>query len=317
MGGLSRFRFRAMGSPCEIQLHGASEHTNERLAERLHAEAERLERKYTRYRDDSLTAAINRSAGDPRGVDVDDETAALLDYADTAWRESNGLFDPTAGVLRQCWDFGSGQLPEAAQIAAVLERVGWQRLSWERPRLVLEQPGMELDFGGVVKEYAADRIAEVARLLGAESGLVDLGGDVRVIGPQPGGEPWRVGVRDPRAPDRAMAIVPLHDGAITTSGDYERFMIVDGQRYSHLLDPRTGWPVSGLRSVTVVAPQCVVAGSATTIAMLKGTDGPAWLEELGLPSLCVDEGGKATGAFAPSSRTVPGTRGVSPPAPSR
>lgn len=315
--GLSRFRFRAMGSPCEIQLHGASEDINERLADRLIAEVDRLERKYTRFRDDSLTAAINRSAGEQGGIEVDDETAALLDYAHTAWTESGGLFDLTAGVLRCCWDFHSGRLPSQQQVAEVLERVGWQHVRWERPRLRLERAGMQLDFGGVVKEYAADRAAEVARLLGAEGGLVDLGGDVRVIGPHPGGEPWRVGVRDPRSPDRALAVIPLHEGAITTSGDYERFMIVDGQRYSHLLDPRTGWPVRGLRSVTVVAPQCIVAGSATTIAMLMGEDGAAWLDDLGLPSLRVDEIGKLSGSLAPNPAPRARRAALSPRAPSR
>ncbi len=321
--GLSQFRFRAMGSPCEIQLHGPSEDTNERLASRLRAEVQRLERKYTRFSDDSLTSAINRSAGDARGVEVDDETAALLDYADTAWRESDGLFDLTAGVLRRCWDFKSGVLPDPAHVEATLEDVGWQHVRWERPRLVLERPGMELDFGGVVKEYAADRTAEVAALLGAESGFVDLGGDIRVIGPQPGGRPWRIGVRDPRSPERAIVAVSLVEGAITTSGDYERFMTVEGRRYSHLLDPRTGWPVSGLRSVTVVAPHCVVAGSATTIAMLKGARGGAWLDELGLPSLRVDEHGRLSGALSPRSvrlarKAAPGgARALSPRARAR
>jgi len=93
-------------------------------------------------------------------------------------------------------------------------------------------------------------------------------------------------------------VVPIREGAVTTSGDYERFMTVDGRRYSHLLDPRTGWPVRGPSSVTVVAPRCIIAGSATTIAMLMGDDGGAWLDELGLPSLRVDEDGKLSGPLA-------------------
>jgi thiamine biosynthesis lipoprotein len=146
------------------------------------------------------------------------------------------------------------------------------------------------------------------RLHGANSALVDLGGDVRVVGPQPGDRPWRVGVRDPRAPDRALASVPLREGAITTSGDYERFMIVDGVRYAHILDPRTGWPVSGSRSVTVVAPLCTIAGSATTIAMLRGDDAGEWLEDLGLPHLRVDRFGKTSGSLAGSASARPQAR---------
>jgi thiamine biosynthesis lipoprotein len=293
-----------MGSPCEIRVFGPSPEANERAAAQASGEIERLERKYTRFRDDSLTARINASAGDRSGIIVDDETAALLDYAEAAWQESDGRFDLTSGVLRRCWNFKSGRLPTTAQLAAVLECVGWQHVRWERPRLVLERRGMELDFGGVVKEYAADRAAEALRLHGREAALVDLGGDIRVVGPRPGGQPWWVGIRDPRAPERALVSLPMREGAVTTSGDYERFMVVDGVRYAHILDPRTGWPVEGLRSVSVVAPLCIVAGSATTIAMLHGESGGRWLDDLGLPHLRVDREGRLAGPLAGRARAT-------------
>jgi len=310
-----------MGSPCELRLFGETPETNERAAARARHEIDRLERKYTRFRDDSFTARINAAAGDADGCIVDDETAALLDYAEAAWRESDGRFDLTSGVLRRCWDFKSGRLPTEAELARVLERVGWHHVRWERPRLVLGRPGMELDFGGLVKEYAADRAAEVLRLHGVASALVDLGGDIRVLGSRPGGEPWWVGIRDPRSPDRALTSVPMREGAITTSGDYERFMVVDGVRYAHLLDPRTGWPVEGLRSVTVLAPLCIVAGSATTIAMLQGRAGGRWLDELGLPHLRVELDGRVAGPLAtatgPGPSAGPLAGGVNSPAPAR
>ena len=286
-------RFRAMGSPCEIRVYAETRVRCDELARTGIDEVRRLEQKYSRYRDDSVTSAINRSAGDATGLELDAETARLLDYAETAWRESGGLFDATSGVLRRVWDFKSGRVPAQEEIDAVLARVGWSKLEWRRPRLVLPLAGMELDFGGFVKEYAADRVAELCRAAGARHGLVDLGGDLAVIGPHPDGSPWTVGIRDPRAPARPMATVQLLGGGIATSGDYERCMIVDGVRYTHVLDPRSGWPVRGLCSVSVAAPQCLIAGTATTIAMLKGAiDGPRWLNELGLPSLCMDEKGK-------------------------
>jgi thiamine biosynthesis lipoprotein len=304
-----RYAFRAMGAPCQIALHGSAH--ADRIARAAIDETLRLEARYSRYRDDSVAAAINRSAGDPEGVVVDDETASLLDYADTAYRESGGLFDVTSGVLRRAWDFRTGRLPTEATIEPLLERVGWHRVDWDGRRLVLPLAGMEIDFGGYVKEYAADRVAALCRELGARHGLVDLGGDIALIGPQADGSPWRVGIRHPRLPGVALAWIPLREGAIATSGDYERFMVVDGRRYAHILDPRTGWPVEGLVTASVVAPHCIVAGTSTTIAMLQpGDRGRAWLAELGLPHLCVDGGHRVHGTLVAGATTAGSGRSV-------
>jgi thiamine biosynthesis lipoprotein len=299
---LWRYPFQAMGSSCELRLYALERAQAEALAEAGIAEVRRLERKYSRYRDDSTTAAINRSAGDAQGLEVDDETAALLDYAGICWEQSGGLFDITSGVLRRAWDFKSSRLPAQAEIDALRPRIGWQRVRWRRPRLALPVAGMELDFGGYVKEYAADRVAELCRARGARAGLVDLGGDLCVIGPHPDGEPWRVGIRHPRRPEQAMATLELASGGIATSGDYERFMVVGGRRYAHILSPLTGWPVEGLASVSVAAPHTLVAGSASTIAMLKGRrEGPRWLDALGLPNLRMDQDGRLSGTLRPSA----------------
>jgi len=294
---LHRFRFRAMGSPCELQLHGASREAVAEVARAASHEIARLERKYSRYRADSLASAIDRSAGDPRGLEVDDETAALLDFAATAWRESEGRFDPTSGVLRRAWDFRSGRLPAPAVLAEARALVGWSKLRWERPRLVLPLAGMQLDFGGFVKEYAADRAAAVCREAGQCAGLVDLGGDLAAVGPHPDGAPWLVGIRDPRRPERAIARIALAAGGIATSGDYERCMVVDGVRHSHLLDPRSGESFrGGPASVSVAAPLCLVAGAASTIAMLHAEDeSPRFLAALGLAHLVVRQDGRIAG----------------------
>ncbi len=302
-----RFAFRAMGSPCELRLYGPSERVA-RAADVASSELRRLEAKYSRYRDDSLTAQIHASAGRSEGIEVDAETAGLLDYAAAAWRESDGRFDITSGVLRRAWDWKRGRLPSRAEVAALLPLVGFGRLRWERPRLCLPLPGMQLDFGGFVKEYAADRAAALCRDAGIEHGLVDLGGDLAVVGPHPDGSPWCVGIRDPRRPERALASVELRAGAIASSGNYERCMVVDGVRYSHLLDPRTGWPARGPASVSVVAPHCLVAGTASTVAMLQPPRGAQrFLRALGLPHLCVTASGRVTGSLsAPrDSRSLP------------
>lgn len=294
---LHRFPFRAMASPCELHLYGEDAAQVEAAARAASLEVARIEKKYSRYLDDSVASAINRSAGSPRGLSLDEETAALLDYAATAWEQSDGLFDITSGALREVWDFRSGRLPAERDVTRVLDRVGWQRIDWRRP--VLRMPaGMQIDFGGYGKEYAADRASEVCLRRGITSGLVDLGGDVRIVGPAPDGESWSVGIRDPRRPSGALVSLDLETGGIATSGDYQRFMVVDGRRYSHLLDPRTGWPVSGLTSVSVVAARCLVAGTASTIAMLKGAGGAEWLDGLGLPNLRVDVDGRVSGSLA-------------------
>ena len=295
---LGRYPFRAMGSPCELHLFGDSRERIDPVADAAKALVLGLERKYSRYRDDSVLSEINRSAGDSAGVEVDAETASLLDYADTAFRHSGGLFDVTSGSLRRVWNFESGRVPSRAEVTEALRRVGWSRVRWARPRLVLPVPGMELDFGGFVKEYAVDCVTDLCRARGIAHGMVDLGGDLRAIGPHPDGRPWIVGIRDPRAPERPMASIPLATAGLATSGDYERCMVVDGVRYTHILDPRTGWPVSGLRSASVVAPQCLVAGTATTIAMLKGARaGARFLDGLGLPNLRMDSRGRIGGSL--------------------
>ena len=295
---LFRHPFRAMGSVCELHLYASAEAVSSQAASAARSVVARLETRYTRYREDSLTSRINASAGSGRWIDVDAETAGLLDYAAQAWQQSEGLFDMTSGVLRRAWDFRSGMLPEPSTIDALLPLVGWHHVEWERPRIRLPRVGMELDFGGFVKEYAADAAANACRAAGIAHGLVELGGDVSLIGPHPDGPAWRVGIQHPRQPECPIARVDLQQGAIASSGDYERFMEIDGRRYCHVLDPRSGWPVQGLAGVSVLAPQCLVAGTASTIALLQGRRGTTWLEELGLPFLAIDDEMKISGTLA-------------------
>jgi thiamine biosynthesis lipoprotein len=298
LGVLRLFRraFKAMGSPCELQIHAARPAEAERIFDLAIADVDRLERLYSRYRADSFLSEINRVAAVGGTIEVDEETAGLLNYAQTCHRESDGLFDITAGALRRVWRFDSGKLPEERQIRAVLEMIGWHHVRWTPPTLTFALPSMEIDFGGVVKEYAADRVASLCLEAGVRHGLVNLGGDIRIVGPRPNGEPWHIGIRHPRQPGEVIRTLSLYRGALASSGDYERCLVLDGVRYGHILNPKTGWPVRRLASVSVVADFCVIAGSASTIAMLKEDEGPAWLESLGLPHFWVDTDGKAGGS---------------------
>ncbi|MEZ4278735.1 MAG: FAD:protein FMN transferase [Myxococcota bacterium] len=294
-----------MGSPCEIQIepgaaHGAAQDAraiDAALAAAI-AEVERLEARYSRYRDTSDLAQINRVAARGGTLEVDPETAGLLDYAATCHAESDGLFDITSGILRRAWRFQEGRLPAAEEVEALLGRVGWHRLAWRSPRLEFGTPGLELDFGGIVKEYAADRVAGLLQAAGMRHALVNLGGDIRAAGPRADGSAWQIGIRDPQRAGEVLRRVALREGALSTSGDYERCIEIDGVRYGHVLDPRTGWPVRFMASASVLAPLCVVAGSASTIALLRAEQGPAWLEALGLPCLWVDVEGRLGGSLA-------------------
>ena len=292
---LHRFPFQAMGSPCEIQLFAPDEVRARRAADAAIADVARLEARYSRYRHDSLLSNINRIAARGGSLEVDAETASLLNYAATCYAESDGLFDITSGILRLAWRFDRAQLPDAAEIAALKARMGWQRLRWEAPRLVFPEPGLELDFGGVVKEYAVDRAAALCIELGMRHGVVNLGGDIKVIGPRADGQPWRIGIKHPRSSTTLLDTDELSDGALASSGDYERCIVVDGVRYGHILNPLSGWPVRHLAAVSVVADFCVIAGSASTIAMLKEEAGAAWLAALGLRHLWVDVDGRSGG----------------------
>jgi thiamine biosynthesis lipoprotein len=286
---LYRHPFAAMGSRCEVRLYARDEMSASACAQGAIADVRRLDAKYSRYRADSITAEINRAAAAGGTIDIDAETTTLLDYAATCFEQSDGLFDITSGVLREAWSSDRQMLPEPALLEALLARVGWNKVRWDRPRLTFGVPGMEIDFGGVVKEYAADRAAVICAEAGFKYGLVDLGGDIRIIGPHPDGSPWTVGIQHPRRADAVMATLDLVRGSVASSGDYERFIEIDGRRYSHIFSPRTGMPVRGLAGVSVVAEECVIAGSATTIAMLMEDRAPDWLREFGLPHVWMDQ----------------------------
>nr|WP_184461107.1 FAD:protein FMN transferase [Zhongshania antarctica] len=289
-----------MASPCELRLYATSQGFADRAAEAAIAEVDRIEQKYSRYRHTSVLSAINRAAGGD-AVTIDSETSALLQYADSAYQQSDGLFDISSGVLRRAWNFKSGQLPSEREVANLVAVLGWPKVELTAGKVRLSQVGMELDFGGFAKEYAVDAAARVCAEQGIAHGLVDLGGDIRVLGPHPDGSAWQIGIRDPQQPTQAKLVVPLKSGGLASSGDYERFMVIAGKRYSHILDPRSGWPVENtFRSLSVVAPLCLLAGTAATVGLLKGViAAPAWLDELGLPHCWVQANGQTGGDLGP------------------
>jgi thiamine biosynthesis lipoprotein len=273
-----------MASPCEVHVAGADRRTSEHVARVVAAEAWRIERKLSRYRSDNIIARINAAEGEP--VRVDDETARLLDYAAQLYRLSGGRFDITSGVLRKVWRFdGSDRVPSEQAVRDVLPRVGWERVRWEPPVLTLT-PGMEIDLGGIGKEYAVDRAARLAKPIWRHC-LINFGGDLCALGSSADGAAWKVGIERPDEPEAIVERLELTVGALATSGDSRRFLLRRGKRYGHVLDARTGWPVEAApRSVTVAAPTCTQAGMLATFALLYGAEAEAFLEAQGAVYWC-------------------------------
>lgn len=242
------------------------------LARAVENEALRIEAKFSRFRETSVVSAINRDAG-RTPVAVDAETDFLVGAALDLWKESGGRFDPTVGALRKAWDFKAQRVPSQEEVAALLPLVSGASVSRRDGTVFLRKPGMELDLGGVGKEYAVDRAAEVLREAGASSAIVEFAGDVRTVGSRGDGRPWRVGVTHPRREGKvAFALNLRGDAGVATSGDYERGFVQDGVRYHHILDATKGWPARGVASATAVARTAFEAGRFTTLAMLLGSD---------------------------------------------
>ncbi len=264
-----------MGSPCEVLTDGGDRQLADRVSSVVATEAWRIEDKFSRYLDGNIIHRINTSRGEPVGVDA--ETAGLLDFAATLFEISEGRFDITSGVLRAAWNFDGGDIiPAQDDIDNILGRVGWQRVTWTDSQLTL-QPGMEVDLGGIGKEYAVDRCTTLARSAANVPAMINFGGDLAVTSPPVTREAWKVGIEGPTV-DAAEKRVVLRQGALATSGDARRFLIRDGVRYSHILDPGTGWPVPDApASITVAADTCTQAGMMSTLAMLRGADAEEFL----------------------------------------
>lgn len=272
-------RFMAMASPCELLMEVSNRLMAETLTQDAHREAKRIEHKFSRYRNDNIIHKINTSQGDR--VEVDEETANLLDYADHCYLLSEGRFDVTSGLLRQAWKFdGSDNLPDAALVERLKSRLSWQRVIWQRPFITLPD-GMEIDLGGIGKEYAADITRNQLMSRCSESILVNFGGDLCVTGARREGQGWRVAIDSPDQSGHSSGQeIELKQGALATSGDAQRYLLKEGIRYSHILDPTTGWPVADApRSVTVHALNCTEAGILATLAMLHGREAESFLED--------------------------------------
>lgn len=290
-----------MGGPATLVIAPPEDRsaTAASLASKVQSRLETLERRYSRYVADSLVSTINRRAGSGDFTHLDPESETLLEIADQLWRGSGGLFDITSGVLRKAWRFDAANTPvDLSQLETLQKKVGWEKVERTGKGVYLPIRGMEIDLGGLAKEYAADCAVSLLRDHGVTSGLIELAGDVATIGCQPSGRPWRVGIRVPQGGNPLGDIV-LSNAAAATSGNYARTLRYKGRTYGHLLDPQTGWPAEGPSSVTVIGENCLSAGAVTTIACLHTPEAAmVWLSEAGLPWLMIDRDAGYSGPLA-------------------
>ena len=283
--------FVCMASPCELLIDSTNVQLAEKITEQAAAEAFRIEKKYSRYSNHNIIFAINNAQG--KVVSIDKETFQLLSFANTCYDLSDGLFDVTSGVLRHAWKFdGSDNIPNQEQIDALTPLVDWTAVSFDSQKIVMPT-GFEIDLGGIGKEYAVDCVANICRRIAPNlSVLVNFGGDIQVTCPKKIGQYWQVGVELPRARDTPLpnneltskhttyetVMVRIAQGGLATSGDANRFLLKDGVRYSHVLNPKLGKPVqSAPRSITVASEQCIQAGLLATLALLQGAQAEQFL----------------------------------------
>jgi thiamine biosynthesis lipoprotein len=290
-GTLRFLQWGALGTRCEVQYISRSDGEARAFEHEAMGWVAGFEAKYSRFRPDSLLSRINAAAGRD-WVAIDAEMEQFLDLSGSLFQLSQGVLDATALPLLRLWDYRlpSPRIPTATEIAAAKNLVGWQKVQRAPGRVRLPETGMALDFGGWGKEYAVDIVAQIARRHGLANVLVDFGHDLGAVGTAPGKPGWHIGLEDPSHPGEACwSSIAARDCGVASSGDYVRGFTLNGKRYGHIVDPRTGWPVAnGCKQVTVVAKTCLQAGVlATAVFILGPENGLKLVEELMSADACV------------------------------
>ncbi len=271
--------FTTMGTYLSITAHPDSSRTREAIKQ-AYQETERLNKKYSTHREDSLISNIKDRAPEP--VEVDEEFIFLLEKARNFWEVTGGKFDITVGPLVELWGFyrQEDSIPAPEEISETKKQVGFDKIKVENRRISLPSEKMRLDFGAFVKGYAADRMAKILRDNGVENFLVNLGGNIYAGGKSPDNTGWTIGLRDPRQTEKINGVIKISDAGVATSGDYERMFIHEGERYAHIIDPLAGRPVKGTAAVTTIAPDALTADLFSTSLFLTGPAAYAGTGEL-------------------------------------
>jgi thiamine biosynthesis lipoprotein len=292
----------AMDTLCTITVVSHSRAQAKRAINSGFSRIAQLEKLLNYFSEKSEVGMINRSSGNVP-VLVSKETIEIIDNAVKIAGDTGGAFDPTIGPLMKTWGFNlhtdEFSVPSEEDIKASIDLVDYKKIKVNNAgsEVFLEKEGMEIDLGGIAKGYAADKAVEAIREHGIRAALVTIAGDIKGYGKKPDGSTWKVGIQNPRPvdekhvilPDDVIASLDLNDRAVSTSGDYQRFFKEKGIRYHHILDPKTGFPASGVMSVTVIAPDGYLAdGLSTGVFILGREKGLRLLESLGLSGVVVD-----------------------------
>ncbi len=280
-----------------ISVVSDSKNESEMAIDSAFDEIHKIEKLINFWSDDSEIAAISKNAGVSE-VKVSPVTLDIIEKAIFVSEKTNGAFDATIGPLVRLWDFNKKIMPDDRAIKEKIHLVDYKVMviDKERSTAFLKRKGMSFDTGGIAKGYAADRAVDVLKKYGITSGLVSVAGDIKAFGLKSDGKPWKVGIRNPRAKgekDEIMATIELKDMAISTSGDYERYFILNDKRYHHLLDPKTGYPADTCQSVSVIAKDGVFTDAFSTGVFILGHEkGMKLLEEMGFDGIIVNRDGK-------------------------
>ncbi len=265
---------KLMGNRFELVVVAADAIRAHKYIEAGIAEIQRIEKLLTTFSKESETSLVNENAG-ISAVQVSRETYNLIERSIRLSQLTQGAFDITYGsVDKRLWNFDTNMktLPDRETARKMVHLINYRNiiLDKEKSTVFLSEKGMRIGFGGIGKGYAAERAKQVMKGMGAESGIVNASGDLAVWGYQPGGKPWTIGIADPNSAGQVFSHLNITNMSIATSGNYEKFITVDGKKYSHTIDPRTGMPVKGIKSVTIITPNAEMSDAMATPVMIMG-----------------------------------------------
>lgn len=263
-----------MGNRFEISVIDDDARQAEQHIDEAIAEVRRIEALLTTFSNDSQTNQINQQAG-IRPVRVDREVFSLIQRSLRISALTQGAFDITYGSIdKSLWNFDTNMttLPGLETARQLVRLINYRNVLLDETQctVFLKEKGMRIGFGGIGKGYAAERARQLLRDHGVTSGIVNAAGDLTTWGNQPNGKPWTIGIADPNAKNQAFSYLTISDLAVATSGNYEKFAVINGKRYSHTIDPKTGLPVSGIKSVSIICPNAEIADAMATPVLVMG-----------------------------------------------
>jgi len=266
---------KLMGSRFDLTVVAKDSTDGKKYIETAIEEITRIEKLISSWDTNSQTSEINRNAG-IKPVNVDKELFDLIERATAISKLTDGAFDISYASMDRIWKFDGSmtKMPSKEEITASVEKVGYQNivLDKENYTVFLKLKGMKIGFGAIGKGYAADKAKQLLISKGVSSGIINASGDMNTWGRQPNGEDWTVAITNPMNKNKAFALLPLKQGAVVTSGDYEKFVMFDGVRYAHIINPKKGYPSKGIISVTVFAPTAELADALATSIFVMGKD---------------------------------------------